>query len=263
MTPTRAATTPPHWLALAGACTTVIGLCVGGVFAGRAQAQDVDDAAVQQVRELDRCISEHQTHLNRLVHLIQEAEGRTGSSDAAVARDAREAITTLVHRAHEVRGHLEACVRAAHIPGAHGETQVVREEHSAGSVEAHVSSSGGTVQEVHAAEAIGAHVHVTSGERVDGRGVVPHEDLRRAVRTTGAAIDRCYAAYLDRASAREGDVELTFAAVDGSIREVAIERVGPFDAAFRTCVAQAVGAMQLHHTSGRSVFAYVLHVGGS
>ncbi len=239
--------------------TLVLSLLSLLALAPSARAQD---AAVTEVRELERCITEHQTHLTRLVHLITEAEGRTSSSDAAVARDAREAITALVQRAHDVRAHLERCIRDAQIPGPQTSTQVVRAEHAAGSTEAAVSQSGGTVQEIHPAESIGTHVRVVSGERVDGRGTVPHEDLRRAVRTTGSALDRCYGAYIDRAAAREGTVEMSFAAVDGAIREVRVENVGGFDAAFRTCAVQAVSAMQLNHTSGRSVFAYVFAIGG-
>lgn len=238
-------------------------LVLSSLVGSAARAQDVTPTDLEEVRGLERCITEHQTHLHRLVALIHEAEGRASSSDAAVAHDAREAITTLVHRAHDVRAHLELCIRDAQIPGPRTTTEVVREGHASGSPEDRVSTEGDTVQEIHGGEPIGAHVRVVRGERVDGRGTVPHEDLRRAVRTTGAALDRCYAAYVDRASAREGSVELSFAAVDGAIREVAVESVGPFDGALRTCVVQAVSAMQLHHTSGRTVFAYVISLGGS
>ncbi len=242
---------------VAAALHALVFLCMTAV-GGFASAQE----PVTEVRELERCITEHQTHLSRLVRLIAEAEGRTSSSDEAVSRDAREAITALVHRAHDVRAHLELCIREANIPSAQVGTHTVHQAHAPGSPEDRVSEAGGTVQVVHPAEAIGSHVRVVSGERVDGRGTVPHEDLRRSVRTwIGTGVDRCYASYLDRASARSGEVEVTFAAVDGGIREVAVERMGPFDAAFRTCVVQAVSAMQLNHTSGRSVFAYVLTVG--
>lgn len=225
--------------------------------AGPAHAQD----AVSEVRELERCVAEHHGHLSRLAHLIAEAEARTGSSDAAVARDAREAITALVHRAHEVRGHLEHCIREARIPSAHDGAEVVAAAEPSGS-DATVAGSGGTVQVVHEPEAIGQHVRVVTGERVDGRGTVPHADLRRSVRAfVGTGIDRCYAAYLDRASARSGEIEVSFTAADGAIRDVAVERAGPFDAPFRACVVQAVQAMQLGHTSGRTVFSYVLAVG--
>jgi hypothetical protein len=225
----------------------------------RARAQE----AVSEVRELERCITEHQTHLTRLVHLIGEAEARTSSSDAAVARDAREAITALVHRAHEVRAHLERCVREARIPSAHDDTEVTTTTEPPRGRDATIAESGGTVQGVHPAEPIGQHVRVVTGERVDGRGTVPLEDLRRSVRAfVGPGLDRCYASYLDRASARRGEIEVSFTAADGAIREVAVERLGPFDGAFRSCVVQAVGAMQLHHTSGRTVFSYVLAIGG-
>jgi hypothetical protein len=228
-----------------------------GLTAGSVRAQD----AVSEVRELERCVAEHQVHLSRLVHLITEAEGRTGSSDTAVARDAREAITALVHRAHEVRGHLERCIREAQIPSAHDGAEVVPAPEPSGA-DATVAGSGGTVQVVHEPEAIGQHVRVVTGERVDGRGTVPQADLRRSMRSfVGSGVDRCYAAYLDRASARSGEVEVSFTAADGTIREVAVERSGPFDAPFRACVVQAVQAMQLHHTSGRTVFSYVLAVG--
>lgn len=225
-----------------------------------AHAQDADPAAVRSVRELERCVTEQQTQLARIVRLIGEAEGRMGSSDAAVARDAREAVTTLVQRAHEVQGALNACVTAVRVP-APPTAQVVREAPTSGSAEDRVGRAGGTVQEIHPAEAIGANVQVVSGERVDGRGTVPTEDLRRAVRATGSALDRCYAAYMDRASARSGEVEISFAAVDGSIREVRVESARSFDATFRTCATQALSSMQLRHTSGRSVFAYVLAFG--
>jgi len=248
MTTSRTVAATLH--ALVFVCTAAVG--------GLASAQE----PVTEVRELERCITEHQTHLSRLVRLITEAEGRTSSSDEAVARDAREAITALVHRAHDVRAHLELCIREAQIPSAHVETHTTHEAHAPGSPEDRVSEAGGTVQVVHPAESIGSHVRVVSGERVDGRGTVPHEDLRRSVRTwIGTGVDRCYASFMDRASARSGEVEITFAAVDGAIREVAVERMGPFDAAFRTCAVQAVSGMQLNHTSGRSVFAYVLTVG--
>ncbi|GAB4216419.1 MAG: hypothetical protein OHK0013_42910 [Sandaracinaceae bacterium] len=229
------------------------------VCAPRADAQE----AVSEVRELERCIAEHQTHLTRIVRLIGEAEARTSSSDAAVARDARDAITTLVHRAHEVRGHLERCVREARIPSAHDDAEVTTVSEPPEGRDATIAQAGGTVQAVHPAEPIGQHVRVVTGERVDGRGTVPVEDLRRSVRAfVGPGIDRCYAAYLDRASARRGEIEVSFTAADGAVREVAVERLGPFDAAFRNCVVQAVTSMQLHHTSGRTVFSYVLAVGG-
>jgi hypothetical protein len=224
-----------------------------------AHAQD----AVSEVRTLERCIGEHQMHLSRLVRLIDEAEARTSSSDTAVARDAREAITALVHRAHDVRAHLERCVRDARIPSAHDDAEATTTREPPQGRDATVAEAGGTVQGVHPAEPIGQYVRVVTGERVDGRGTVPLEDLRRSVRAfVGPGVDRCYAAYLDRASARRGEIEVSFTAADGAIREVVVERLGPYDGAFRSCVVQAFTSMRLHHSSGRTVFSYVLAIGG-
>lgn len=222
-----------------------------------AQAQD----AVAAVRRLERCVAEQQAHLGRVLRLIDEAEQRTSSSDPAVARDAREAIVALVHRAHEVRTQLERCLRDNPVPDPTSATSVVREP-AEGESEARVSSAGDTVEEVHPPEPIGRRVRVVRGERVDGRGAVPPEDLRRAVRThLGPALDRCYAAYVDRASERSAEIEVSFAAVDGTIREATLERLGPFDGALRACVVSAVSTIPLRHARGRAVFAYVFALG--
>ena len=224
----------------------------------RASAQE---AGVPQAIELSRCVTEQQTHLARLVQMIQEAQARTSSSDVAVARDARESIATLVHRVHDVRERLTQCIQSANIPAQPG-AEVVRTTEAPTGQEATVAGSGGTVSVIHPAESIAEHVRVVRGERVDGRGTVPVEDLRRSVRAyVGAGVERCYDAYLDRVGASSGEIEFTFAAVDGQIREVRVERAS-FDAAMRTCVTRAVQGMSLAHTSGRSVFSYVLEVGG-
>lgn len=224
----------------------------------RAAAQE---AGVAQAVTFSRCVTEQQTHLARLVQMIEEAEARTGSSDAAVARDARESIATLVHRVHDVRDRLSQCIQSANIPAQPG-AQVVRTTETPTGQEASVAGSGGTVSVIHPAESISEHVSVVRGERVDGRGTVPTEDLRRSVRAfVGSGVERCYNAYLDRVGVTTGEIEFTFAAVDGQIREVRVERAG-FDAAMRTCVTRAVQGMSLAHTSGRSVFSYVLQVGG-
>ena len=223
----------------------------------RASAQET---GVRQAIEFSRCVTEEQTHLARLVQMIEEAQARTSSSDAAVARDARESIATLVHRAHDVRDRLAQCIQSANIPAQPG-AEVVRRTEAPTGQEASVAASGGTVSVIHPAESIAEHVRIVRGERVDGRGTVPVEDLRRSVRAfVGAGIERCYNAYLDRVGATSGEIEFTFASVDGQIREVRVERAS-FDAAMRTCVTRAVQGMSLAHTSGRSVFSYVLEVG--
>ena len=224
----------------------------------RASAQE---NGVTQAITFSRCVSEQETHLARLVQLIEEAQTRSSSSDAVVARDARESITTLIHRVHDVRARLQQCVESASIPARPG-AEVVRTTETPTAREASVAETGGTVREIHPAESMTQHVRVVRGERVDGRGTVPTEDLRQSVRAfVGAGVERCYEAYLDRVGVSTAEIEFTFAAVDGQIREVRVERAG-FDAGMRTCVTRAVQGMSLAHTSGRSVFSYVLQVGG-
>ena len=218
------------------------------------------EASVEQAVEFSRCVNEQQTHLARLVQMIEEAQARTSSSDVAVARDARESIVTLVHRVHDVRDRLQHCVQQANLPAEPG-AEVVHTTETPTAHEASVAGSGGTVSVIHPAESIAEHVRVVNGERVDGRGTVPAEDLRRSVRAfVGSGVEQCYDAYLDRVGATRGEIEFTFAAVDGQIREVRVERAS-FDTAMRTCVTRAVQGMSLAHTPGRSVFSYVLQVG--
>jgi hypothetical protein len=258
VSPARASDATHHEAPMT-ALRTILSTFVLAVWPAAPAHAQVTASDVAEVRGLERCVAEQQGHLQRLVGLIHDAEVRAGSSDPAVARDAREAVTALVHRAHGVRAQLEQCIRDAQIPSPPG----VEECEDPDSVEERVGREGDTVQEVHANEPIGPRVRVVRGERVDGRGAVPHEDLRAAMRSAGPALDRCYGAYASRAGALEGSIELSFAAVEGTIREVAVESAGPFDAQLRTCVVQAVGAMRLRNTSGRAVFAYVLAFGGS
>lgn len=226
--------------------------------ASSASAQDASPG-VHEVHALERCVAEEQAHLTRIVRLMDEAETRTHSSDAAVAHDARESITALVQRAHDARARLEHCLRTTPIPvPAH---DVVHEadpdEH-----EASLGHAGGTVPTVDENVAIASGVHVVRGERVDGRGTVAMDDLRRAVAGAGRALERCYDAYTDRASARQGRITVSFAAIDGAVREVSVENLGGFDAGMRTCVVQALQSMRVTHSAGRSVFSYELAFGG-
>lgn len=228
----------------------------------RALAQEADPEAVRAVRELDRCVTAGQQDLARIAQLIRDAEERSRSSDAALARDARAAIVTLLGRARAARETLLRCVEGQRIPdGDAPRTEVVTEAPQAGSAEARVAVAGGTVREVHPAEPLAEGVRVVRGERVDGRGVTPPDALQRAVRGQGAALARCYEAFVDRGSARRGELELSFAVVGGVSREARVESAPGFDATFRGCVTQAVGAMSVPGSSGRSVFSYVFAFG--
>ncbi len=243
--------------------TLALGLALAVGASVRARAQDADPEAVRAVRELDGCVSSQQRELARIAGLIADAEARAGSSDAALARDAREAIVTLLERARATREALARCVEDHPIPSASASASAttISEAPRSGSAEDRVSRAGGTVREVHPAEELAESVRVTRGERVDGRGEVPSDALQRAVRGRGAELARCYDGFVDRVGARRGQLELSFVVSSGRSGEVRIESASGFDAAFRGCVTQALSGMPIPGASGRAVFSYVFAIG--
>ena len=160
-------------------------------------------ASVHQVHTLAACISEHHTHLARLVRLLDEANGRLSATDAAVRRDAELSIETLLQRAAESREALRACIVAADFQPPSGET--VEHVTTPDSAADHVASSGGSIHEIEADATVTSHVRVVRGERVDGSGSASDDSVRSAVHGVGAAVAGCYEGYVDRASSRSQD----------------------------------------------------------
>lgn len=223
-----------------------------------AAAQDA--AAVTAVRTLSACVTEHETHLSRLVRLIDEAQARTSSTDEAVRRDAVESVTTLIGRAHDVREHLRECLEAARIPRV-ADTTVVERTTTADSAADSVATSGGSIHEIEADESLAAHVRVVRGERVDGSGSASDDAVRSAVHGLSTSFATCYDDYVDRVGARQGSVHLSFTALDGGrVTSATVERAG-FDTAMRQCVQRAAQTMHVAGAHGRSVFAYELSFG--
>ena len=224
-----------------------------------APASAQDAAAVQTVRTLSACVTEHETHLTRLVRLIEEAQARTTSTDAAVRRDAIESITTLIGRAHDVREHLRACVEAAQIPRV-ADTTVVERTTTADSAADSVAASGGSIHEIEADAALGSNVRIVRGERVDGSGSASDDAVRSAVHGLATSFSTCYDAYIDRIGRRQGSLHLSFTALEGGrVSAVTVER--GFDGPMRQCVQRAAGAMHVSGAHGRTVYAYELSFG--
>lgn len=216
-------------------------------------------AEVHQVQTLASCISEHHTHLARLVRLLDEAHERLSATDAAVRRDAELSIETLLQRAAETREQLRACVDAADFEPPSGET--VEHVTTPDSAADHVASSGGSIHEVEADAAVSSHVRVVRGERVDGSGSASDASVRAAVHGIGAAISTCYEGYVDRASSRAGSVHVSFTVLAGGhVSQASVERAG-FDAPLRACVERAFRTMTVADAQGRSVYAYELALG--
>lgn len=216
-------------------------------------------AEVAQVRTLASCISEHHTHLARLVRLLDEAHGRLSASDAAVRRDAELSITTLLQRAAETREQLSACIAAATFEPPSGDT--VEHVTTPDTAADHVASSGGSIHEVESDAAVSAHVRIVRGERVDGSGSASDDSVRSAVHGVGPAISTCYEQYVDRVAARSGSVHVSFTVVDGGrITTASVER-GGFDAPLRQCVQRAFSAAHVSGAHGQSVYGYEIALG--
>jgi TonB family protein len=234
-----------------------LSLVIALAWAAPAAAQHTTE--VTQVHTLATCISEHHTHLLRLVRLLDEAHERLHATDAAVRRDAELSIESLLQRAAEAREELRACVEAADFTPPTGE--VVVHETPADSAADHVAASGSSIHEVEANAAVAHHVRVVRGERVDGDGSVSDSAVVSAVHGTGSTLAVCYDDYVDRASSRSGTVHVSFTVSEGGhVTEATVER-GGFDAPLRQCVQRAFRTMSVSGAHGRSVFAYEISLG--
>ncbi|MCS6856926.1 MAG: hypothetical protein NZM37_04365 [Sandaracinaceae bacterium] len=221
----------------------------------KAQASERETALIASLREFDRCIGPHREHIGRLVRLAEEAEGRLRSQDPRVAQDAKEAIEAIFEQVENARLGIEQCLRRLPVTwSAQSPASLVSPR--PGSLEERVAQPADSVRKIHADENIGRHTWVVIGERVDGRGSVSDEGVSHAIRTLGPRFDGCYEEQSARGGPRRGKVELSFSVVDGRSREVNIEKSGPFDAQFRSCLMRALGAMQIPGAKGRVVFAY-------
>ncbi len=225
----------------------------------RALAQPV--AGLGEVRTLSSCIHEHQTHLERLVRLIDEVEARLDSADARVASDARESMTTLMNRAHDVREHLRRCIESAHIPSTTG-PRTAHVDPPPDSAAESVAGDRGTVHVVERDTVYGTTLRVVRGERVDGTGEASDTNVRVAVRAVRDRLQACYDSYVDRVGSERGEVQLVFSLGGGGRASgVAVEAASRFDSDFRSCVQRAGSEIRVADTRGRVTFSYTFRFG--
>lgn len=223
-----------------------------------AAAQSVE--GIEATRTLSTCIHEHQTHLERLVRLIDEAEERRTSSDARIASDARESLVTLMIRAHEIREHLHRCVEHAHIP--RPDTEDTRTEVESDSAADSLAGEHGTVHTVESDASLGEHVRIVRGERVDGTGSASDAAVRSGVHAIGSRLGRCYDAYVDRVGTARGEIIVAFTLTDtGRASSVEVESGSRFDPALHDCAVTAAREIRVTGASGRSVYSYTFALG--
>lgn len=240
------------WLGLA------VGLLSTSARPAGAAAQAVE--GIEATRTLSTCIREHQTHLERIVRLIDEAEARRSSSDARVASDARESLVTLMIRAHDIREHLRLCVEHAHIP--RPDTTDERTEVEDDSAADSVAGEAGTVHVVESDASLDAHVRIVRGERVDGTGSASDAAVRSGVHAIGDRLARCYEAYVDRVGTSRGEIVVAFT-LSGSGRagSVEVEAGSRFDSALHDCAVSAAREIRVTGATGRTVYSYTFALG--
>jgi hypothetical protein len=229
-------------------------------FAAPASTRAQTIEGVDDTRTLSTCIAEHQTHLTRIVGLIDEAEARMSSSDSRVAADARESLVTLMIRAHDIREHLHRCVERAHIP--RPDTTDTRVEEESDAAADSVAADHGTVHAVESDASLGEHVRIVRGERVDGTGTASDASVRSGVHAIGDRLARCYDGYVDRVGTAHGDVVLSFT-LRGAGRPsvVDVEAGSFFDSTLHGCVETAAREIRVAGATGRSVYSYTFSLG--
>ncbi|UJR86201.1 hypothetical protein [Sandaracinus amylolyticus] len=223
-----------------------------------AHAQD----PAANARTVAQCLREHDEQVQRLMHLLEQAETRSRAPGVAddVRRDAVASITAVVDRirahAQQVRHCIERHPIPVHVDGTVTETTADPAHDS-------LATDRGTVHEIESGTQLAPSVRVMRGERVDGSGQAPDENVRAAMRTIGSRLAVCYDQYLDRAAHRSAEVTLTFTASDGGrVGSAQIEGgAGGFDTAMRQCVERAAVEMVVRGQRGRAVYSYVVRFG--
>lgn len=240
--------------------TWTISIALWLCWASAAAAQGAP--GLPEARTVAQCLHAQDLDIQRLMRLIEQAEQRARAPGVAedVRRDAIASIEQLVDRVRQHTQHARRCVEHTTIPVRVDGVVVETAPHDP----AHESLSGehGTVHEVEAGTPLASRVTVVRGERVDGSGSAPDASVRAAVRGIGTRVGQCYDQYVDRATARSGDLHISFTAADaGRVSRISVEEAGGFDAAMRQCVERAAQGMTISGQRGRSVYAYTLHFG--
>jgi hypothetical protein len=211
-------------------------------------------AGLAEARAVARCVHAEDERIQRALQLIDQAEQRSRAAGVAadVRRDALASIDALVERIREHSQAARHCIEQHHIPmhvdSTTTETAPPDPSHDT------LASEAGTVHEVEAGTRLASGVRIVRGERVDGSGSAPDENVRSAVRAIASRLSQCRASY---AGGRTGEVHVSFTASDGGrVSEAQVESSGGFDASMARCVEQAAASISISGQRGRSVYAY-------
>lgn len=229
-------------------------------FALRAEAQDPPGVseATSRATAMERCLSPLIQQLQTTLALVREAKTQLRASDAQARNDAASAIVSLEQRVHALSAQLQACA-----PSSAALEPTTRVQELTGNA-ARVATLNDATQVVERDVALVANVRVLVGERVDGEGEASHDLVRRAVRSIGAPLQRCYSRMLEHGALQSGEAIIAFTIRgSGGVGRARAEGVTIGGSSFRRCLQRAAEQIRARGraSGGDARYAYTLRFG--
>ena len=215
--------------------------------------------ATSRATAMEQCLSPLIQQLQTTLALVREAKAQLRATDAQARSDAASTIVSLEQRVHSLNERLQACA-----PRSAALEPTTRVQELSGA-DARVATVNEATQVVERDVPLVANVRVLVGERVDGSGEASHELVRRAVRSIGAPLQRCYSRMLETGAFQAGEAIIAFTIrSSGGISRARAEGVTIGGRSFRRCLQRAASQIRVggRATGGDARYAYTLRFGG-
>lgn len=229
-----------------------------GTAAG-ATAQDLGptEARARAARAID-CLEPLLTRLTTTLRLLREAQAQLDAPGENARRDAAHAIVSLEQQIDDLGESLRSCVpHGSRLEPHH------RVEGPSGA-DARVGHENPATHELERDVQLTTNVRVAIGERVDGHGSLPGQDVRRMVSRIGGRLESCYGELVDRGALQHGQLVLAFTVdASGRVQRVSVEASTISNRRFQQCVERAGQSIApgATPTGGDVRFAYTLRFG--
>lgn len=214
--------------------------------------------ATTRATAMERCLSPLIQQLQTTLALVREAKTQLRASDEQARRDAASAIVSLEQRVHALSEQLQGCA-----PSSAALEPTTRVQELTGTA-ARVATVNEATQVVERDVLLVANVRVLVGERVDGSGQASHDLVRRAVRSIGAPLQRCYSRMLENGALQSGEAIIAFTIrSSGGVARPRAEGVTIGGRSFRRCLQRAVAQIRVRGraSGGDARYAYTLRFG--
>ncbi|MFT5354446.1 MAG: hypothetical protein ACI9KE_001651 [Polyangiales bacterium] len=241
-------------------CSTGLLCLVLTTLAVRAEAQEPPgiSEATSRATAMERCLSPLIQQLQTNLALVREAKTQLRASDEQARGDAARAIVSLEQRVHALSEELQACA-----PRSAALEPTTRVQELTGAA-ARVATVNDATQMVERDVQLVANVRVLVGERVDGSGQASHDLVRRAVRSIGAPLQRCYSRMLENGALQAGEAIIAFTIRgSGGVNRAHAEGVTIGGPSFRRCLQRAAEQIRVsgRASGGDARYAYTLRFG--